>query len=141
MKKKLDQLKTLVEKNVFTPTGTSDLLIEAAKKIVKPKKKILDLGCGNGIVGISISKILPKETKIYFSDISVAACKNAESNCKKFNVNYEIKNGKVLLPWKDYYFDYIISDIAAIADKVAKISPWYKNCINNAGEDGTKKCY
>ena len=138
MMKKLDQLKTLVEKDVFTPTGTSDLLVEAAKDIIKPGKKILDLGCGNGIVGISISKSLPKKMKIYFSDISLAACKNTESNCKKFNINYEIKNGKVLLPWKNYHFDYIISDIAAIADKVAKISPWYRNCINNAGADGTK---
>ncbi len=39
---------------------------------------------------------------------------------------------------ENYKFDYIISDIAAIADEVANISPWYKNCINNAGADGTK---
>ena len=57
MKNKLIKLKTLVNKNVFVPTGTSDLLIEASVKIIKPNKTILDLGCGNGIVGISISKI------------------------------------------------------------------------------------
>ena len=138
MKKKLDQLKKMVSKNVFTPTGTSDILIESAKKIIKPNKKVLDLGCGNGIVGISISAFLNKKIKMYFSDISVYACKNTESNCKKFKINYEIKEGKIFSPWKGYSFDYIISDIAAIADQIAKISPWYKNCINNAGLDGTK---
>ncbi len=41
-------------------------------------------------------------------------------------------------PWKNNKLDYIISDVAAIADEIAKISPWYKDCINNAGIDGTK---
>ena len=138
MVKSLHQLKTLVQKNVFTPTGTSDLLIDASSKIVRPKKKILDLGCGNGIIGISISKILSKKTKIFFSDISKAACRNTLSNCKRFGVSYEIKIGNALSPWKNHKFDYIISDIAAIADEVANIPPWYKNCVNNAGADGTK---
>jgi len=38
MNKSLNQLKTLVNKNVFISTGTSDLLIEATSKIIKPKK-------------------------------------------------------------------------------------------------------
>ncbi len=138
MKNKLTNLKTLVNKNVFVPTGTSDLLIEASTKIIRTNKTILDLGCGNGIVGISISKIKNLKRKIYFSDISISACKNAIQNCKKFKVNYEIKNGKIFHPWKNYKFDYIVSDIAAIADQVAKVSPWYQNCVNNAGIDGTK---
>ena len=28
-----------INKKVFIPTGTSEILIEAAKKIIKPKKK------------------------------------------------------------------------------------------------------
>ena len=137
MKNKLIKLKTLVNKNVFVPTGTSDLLIEASVKIIKPNKTILDLGCGNGIVGISISKIKNLKKKIYFSDVSSSACKNAKQNCNKFKINSEIKKGKIFDPWKNYKFDYIVSDVAAIADGVAKISPWYKNCVNDAGLDGT----
>ena len=34
-------------------------------------------------------------------------------------------------------FDYILCDIAAIAEKVSEFSPWYKNCENNSGKDGT----
>ena len=80
-----------INKKVFIPTGTSEILIEAAKKIIKPKKKILDLGCGSGIVGISIAKYLKRNTKIYFSDISKHACKNTEFNCLKLKIKYEVK--------------------------------------------------
>ena len=84
-----------------------------------------------------MAKHLNIKSKIYFSDISESACKNTLQNCKKFKIKNEIKKGSILNPWFNYKFDYIISDVAAIAEKVSKISPWYKNCINNSGEDGT----
>ncbi len=40
MVKSLHQLKTLVQKNVFTPTGTSDLLIVSSSKFIRKKKLI-----------------------------------------------------------------------------------------------------
>ena len=126
-----------VNKNVFIPTGTSNLLIEACQKIVRPKKKILDLGCGCGIVGISIAKKLKIKSKIFFSDISNKACKNTLINCKRLNINSEVRVGPLLEPWKNKKFDYIISDVAAISAEISKISPWYKNCVNNSGYDGS----
>ena len=128
----------LIKSKVFVPTGTSELLIEASKKIIKKRKKILDLGCGSGIVGISIAKILKTKEKIFFSDISKEACLNTKINCKKMKINFEIKKGSLLSPWDGQNFDYIVSDVAAVAEDVSKISPWYKDCINDSGYDGTK---
>ena len=56
----------LIQNKVFVPTGTSELLIETSEKIIKKKKKILDLGCGSGIVGISIAKRLKTKEKVFF---------------------------------------------------------------------------
>ena len=58
--------KIVISKNVFKPTGTSQIMIEAAKKIINPKKKILDLGCGSGIIGISIAKFFNIKKTIFF---------------------------------------------------------------------------
>ena len=35
------------------------------------------------------------------------------------------------------YFDFIVSDVAAVAEEVSNISPWYKGCITIC-YDGTK---
>ena len=47
-----DKLKLNISKNVFQPTGTSELLIKNSINYIKNKKKILDLGCGSGFFGV-----------------------------------------------------------------------------------------
>ena len=54
------------------------------------------------------------------------------------NIDFDVRKGSVFEPWKNMKFDVIVSDVAAIAEKVSMISPWYKNCINGSGPDGTK---
>ncbi len=66
--------------------GTALLL---KKPIIKNEQKILDLGCGIGIVGIYIKKVFPK-TNIFLSDINQRAIylskKNLELNKLKGKV-------------------------------------------------------
>ena len=49
-----------LKKNVFEPNLTSKLLIESVTKNIKKKENLslVDLGCGSGIVGLSVAKIL-----------------------------------------------------------------------------------
>ena len=128
-----------IDKKVFKPTGTTELLLNSSLKKIKRIDDILDLGCGTGIEGINIEKIKKIKKKIYFSDVSKFATINTNKNCRLNKIKYEIKTGSVLKPWVGYKFDVIVSDVASISDSIAKISPWYnKSITNNAGKDGVK---
>ena len=41
-------------------------------------------------------------------------------------------------PWAGEKFDYIIDDISGVAERIAEISPWFKETACESGEDGTK---
>jgi precorrin-6B methylase 2 len=134
--------KTIILNNkVFKPTGTTEILINSSIDILNnlKNKKILDLGCGSGVVGISVSKNIPKKNFFYFSDLSKHATNLTKKNLIKHNLYYEVKTGSLFSPWKNYKFDYILNDVAGISEIVAKISPWYNRYIpSDCGVDGTK---
>ena len=132
-----DKLKLYISKNVFQPTGTSELLIKNSINYIKNKKKFLDLGCGSGIVGITIAKKIKNKNLNFFSDISKFACISTTKNLKLNKIEGIVRQGSIFEPWQGEKFDYIVCDIAAIAKKVSEFSPWYKNCVNNSGDDGT----
>ena len=121
---------------VFEPTATSDFLISAVASTINKVDKLLDIGCGNGIVGISLSK-LNKAKKIYCSDISNEAVKVAELNIKLNNCKGKAIKSNIFSNWNDYKFDIIVDDISGISEEVAKLSKWFNNVPCNAGFDGS----
>ena len=121
---------------VFAPTATSDFLISAVASNINKVDKLLDIGCGNGIVGIALSK-LNKANKIYCSDISVDAVKVAELNIKLNNCEGEVINSNIFSNWNGYKFDIIVDDISGISEEIAKLSSWFENVPCDAGVDGT----
>jgi len=65
------------------------------KCVVKEDWKVLDLGCGYGVVGIVIGKIFPK-TKVLMVDFNRRALKLAKMNLELNNVeNAEIKHSNL----------------------------------------------
>ena len=131
-----------LNKKVFEPNLTSYLSFLVAKKKIKKNSKILDLGCGNGIIGILLFKE-KKISKIYASDLSSDAIKNARYNYKKNKLKFDLRAGNLFSPWnlekEKNKFDYIINDVSAISSLVAKKSNWFKNNVPcNSGNDGSK---
>jgi methylase of polypeptide subunit release factors len=129
-----------IDKKVFYPTQTTKLLIFSILKYFKNKKisTFLDLGCGSGIISLSVSKIYSIK-KIYASDLSTRAILCCKKNFKKHKINFaEIKKGSLFLPWRNYKFDVIVNDISGISQKIAKISDWFSGVPCNSGQDGTK---
>ena len=140
--KKKEFIKLLSSKKVFKPTETTKFLLEAIiKKFPRRKVKVLDLGCGSGVVGIYLLKKYKNITQMTFADISEKAIINTKENCKVNNISkkkLQFFKSSVFDGIKDLKFDVIINDISGISYKIAKISKWFKNVPCESGDDGTR---
>ena len=122
---------------VFTPTGTSKVLVEAIIENVKEKKKILGLGSGRGAIEISLfNKNIDKEP-IYASDISKEAVSNFTTNSEKYNCKSVVKQSHLLNEWEEGQFEMIVCDVSAISEEVAKFSNWFDVTSCKTGADGS----
>lgn len=129
-------LKLQYDNQCFIPTATSDFIIKSCSNHISKRSDLLDLGCGVGIVGISLFKMnLVK--KLYSSDISTSASKMCKINSKNYNVENDVRSGSVFEPWKGMKFDVIVDDVSGISEHIAKISPWFSNVACDSGPDGT----
>jgi predicted RNA methylase len=122
---------------VFDPNITTELLINAVKKTISKPKKMLDLGCGTGVVGLSLWLEGLVREPIYASDLSVPSVSCTEKNFKFYECKAEVRCGGLFEPWKDEKFDVIIDDISGISQDIASISPWFGGVPCDTGSDGT----
>ncbi len=68
---------------VFTPTGTTETIIEGILENNNEKRTTLDLGCGCGVIGLSLFKNGLIKEPLYASDVSDDAVKNIKLNASK----------------------------------------------------------
>ncbi|MEJ5257476.1 MAG: class I SAM-dependent methyltransferase [Fervidobacterium sp.] len=78
--------------------------------------KVLDIGCGYGVIGIIIKKEEPK-IELFMSDINRRAVEFAKINAKDNNIEADIRQGNLYEPWNDMKFDHIISNPPIVAGK------------------------
>jgi len=128
-----------LKKGVFHPTDTSSILIDACGKAIASPKKILDLGCGCGLVGITLAKMGLCKGPLYVSDLSEEAVDLARKNANSMSVECVAKCGSLFEPWRGEKFDVIVDDVAGISDDIARISTWYPEGVScDAGRDGAR---
>lgn len=79
-------------------------------------KKVLDLGCGYGVIGIVLKREYP-DLEVYMSDINKRAVEFAKINAKDHNVEVDIRWGNLYEPWEDMKFDMIVCNPPIVAGK------------------------
>jgi cyclopropane fatty-acyl-phospholipid synthase-like methyltransferase len=126
-----------LQDGVFHPTGTSDEIIKAVSVNIVSPGKVLDLGCGSGVVGFALHILGKLDGTLYASDLSQDATLLIEENARNLNIPVISRQGSIFEPWENESFDYIIDDISGIAERVAEISPWFSKTSCISGEDGT----
>lgn len=126
-----------LREGVFRPTGTSDEIIKAVSSNISTPGKLLDLGCGSGVVGFALHLLGKAANELYASDLSEDAVMQIKENAKQLGISVIARPGSIFEPWNDESFDYIIDDISGIAEHVAEISPWFSETSCRSGEDGS----
>ncbi len=123
---------------VFTPTGTTEVIIEAIIENNNQKKTTLDLGCGCGVIGLSLFKNGLVKEPLFASDVSDVAIDNVKVNAKKLGCHVEAKKSNLFTEWKNKKFERIVCDISSISSDVAKFSPWFNSVDCQTGIGGDK---
>ena len=123
---------------IFEPTGTTKLLIDSVTSSCKSEsgQKILDLGAGCGVVGISLCKQGFMGSTMFASDLNNNSLQCMSLNAKEHQCEIIIREGSIFEPWEGEKFDIIVDDISGVSDKVAKISDWFDSVPCNSGIGG-----
>ena len=123
---------------VFTPTGTTEAIIEGIIENNVKKSSILDLGCGCGVIGLSLFKSGLVKEPLYASDLSDLAIENVKFNAQKIGCAINAKVSNLFSAWKNRKFEIIVCDVSSISDEVAKFSPWFSSVECQTGIGGDK---
>lgn len=108
-------------------------LVLAENMLIGKNNKVLDIGCGIGILGIVAAKIF--DADIVMSDINKRAVMLAKMNAGLNNVKAEIYQGNLYKKIKDNDFDVVLSNPPQTAGKVVcfKLIEQSKNHLKNNG--------
>ena len=90
-------------------------LLLAENMLVDKNSKVLDIGCGIGIIGIAAAKIF--DANVVMSDINKRAIMLAKKNIELNNVKAEIHQGNLYENVKDSDFDVVLSNPPQTAGK------------------------
>lgn len=117
-----------VTKNVLCPRPETEIMVEAAAKIINSKKKnrainIIDIGTGSGCIIVSLAKELSKKASclFYACDISLDALKVARKNARLHKADVKFYKSDLFscknLPGK---FDIILANLPYLPNNMLR---------------------
>lgn len=99
--------KFLVSKDTLIPRVETELLIKTCQHLVNKNSKVLDIGCGTGIISIMLNKLT--NCNVDSCDISSEALKIAKANSQNLNTNVKFFKSDLFENVQDKY-DLIVSN-------------------------------
>jgi cyclopropane fatty-acyl-phospholipid synthase-like methyltransferase len=122
---------------VFRPTATTRTLARSASRILAKSGSILDLGCGSGIIGLSLALEEGADRALAMSDVSPDATALALENTRVLGMSVDVRTGSLFSPWVGEVFDSIVSDVSGVAPELGERFGWFDGVPNESGTDGT----
>ena len=134
----------LVDRRVLVPRPETETLVETALDLARPlgDASVLDLGCGSGVVAITMALELPGLT-IVASDVSPDAFEVARDNARRLNVadGIEFGCGDLFDAVRGRRFDLVVSNPPYVARvELGRLAPevcdYEPRIALDGGEDG-----
>lgn len=99
----------IIEKGVLIPRPETELLVEKVIEVTSESSKVLDIGSGSGIIGITVAKIT--NANVTLLEISKKAIRVLKKNIIKHNLSDRVRIVKSnLFPENPEKFDIIVSN-------------------------------
>ncbi|MFW5745965.1 MAG: class I SAM-dependent methyltransferase [Nanoarchaeota archaeon] len=92
----------------------TELLVEHMQ--VPAEARVLDLGCGYGVVGLAV-KLLYPETEVVLTDINPRAVKVSRQNAKLHGVELDIRHGNIYATVEGEQFNVILTNPPYVAGR------------------------
>lgn len=130
----------LVDDRVLIPRQDTECLVEEACHCLKSmqEKRVLDLCCGSGCIGISIKKLCP-DAEVTLADISADALCVAKTNAEKLNAEVTFVQGDLFAPLADAVYDCIVSNPPYIAtEEIETLMPEVRDHEPRLALDGSE---
>lgn len=121
---------------VFTPTATTRALCSQGLALIQPGNRVLDLGCGSGIIGLEIARRFNGSVAVSMSDVSASAVARARVNAASLGVAVDAREGSLFQPWMHQQFDVIVSDVSGVIPDLGTSLGWFDSVPNDSGDDG-----
>lgn len=114
----------------------SELLLRACPD---PKGKLLDIGCGCGVLGLSMALRFPESCSPCMSDVNRRALDLARENAAHLSIAADIRESDGLAAWEGETFSAIITNPPIRTGK-ATYYPWFRQAYENLIPGGYFAC-
>ena len=104
-----------IQQNVLIPRRDTEILLDAVRRHMhKETKRVLDLCCGSGILGICLA-LDNENLEVVLVDISKDAVALTKENAKRHGVKVQVSKGDLFAPVQGQTFDLIVTNPPYIA--------------------------
>lgn len=111
---------------VYSPAHSSIDTIVLADAFLKPGMSVADVGCGSGVIALSLKKLKPG-AEVTAIDIDQNALFQTETNAEKLKLDIEIECNDLLDPTPSYSpnFDMVVANLPSFDKKDMKMHTLY----------------
>jgi ubiquinone/menaquinone biosynthesis C-methylase UbiE len=95
------------KRNLKVYKDTYDLSIQEAQAVLSPEHKVLEIGCGTGIISLGIAPFVESVVATDISPRMIAVAKSKAESLSISNVEFRVRDGYAL-PYDDQTFDVVL---------------------------------